>query len=1166
MRHVCRCQAVCLLLGLLMTAPANAETASRQEMRAVGRAWLDHRVAAQGSWSGSPAPEIVGEQLIARGDDLLGLAFRIEPEGFIVVPACKDLCPVWFYGETGSIDFTTDTVEAQVLRGRLGLATEIAMGMAGPLDPRQGELASAASAENRSRWARMTGRGSEGMDKRTDPVAGVGPLLSTAWHQGAPFNLLCPIGRNGVRCAAGCAPIAAAQIARYHAYPPHGGEGEEEYLWAGDDCGSPPSEAALLHADFSDAYNWDHMPDACSPSCGGEADSAAAELCYELGVGAQADYGTSCGTGAWPEGTVMALQEHFGYAVSTETVYRASCADAHEWFGLLRDEINALRPVLYSFTYLNGAGAHSLVCDGWRVDAGIEYVSLNLGSGGVTGWYAVDDNGMSDPMQDWAILHLAPPDPIVTVGPNGEGDYPSIQAAIDAGSDGVIIELFDGVYTGSGNRDLNCLGKRITIRSRNGDPSLCVIDCQGNANDQHRAFVFNHQEDPATAIQGLTMRHGYVSSAGQTSPALGGAVLCEGAASPRITNCVFSENRADQGGAIGCSGAAVPEMATCVFWKNTAREGGAFSKTGPGDVPIRGSTFQGNSAPGGSGLYVGSQGALLLAQSIVAGNRVGGAMCLTGDGTARLSCCDLYANDGGDWTGGIADQLNQDGNISVDPGFCYAEAGDLGLDYNSPCVEPDCGLMGARPGSCGANVFFVGAAPQYAYHTIAAALADAREGGRIVLMDSLYTGAGNRDLLVPRSGLTIESSTGDPAACVLDLQGSPAERHRAFNVASVGGVTFRGLTVRHGWSSCGSAINLMNAAGTQLRNCVFQECAASGSWPDGSGGAVQVDARGRTTIADCRFDLCTATLDGGAVNVLGDGRTGCCDTTFVENCAFSSNTAGRSGGALAASTSSVANPALVKVKNSVFRANSALNGGAIMFGELSRGWVASCTLVGNGATVKGGCAYVVRSSHSFTNCIVASSTGRPPFECQVATLSVTCSDFWQNEFSTWTGCAGGIPDPQRRNIFLDPQFCAPQAGDFRLAANSPCLPGQPGNESCGSVGALPAGCPPPSASVADEPRVPTCSFRRFVPNPFSRATRIEYALGTQAAGRAIEISIHDVSGRLVRTLFRGTNDPGLHAVTWNALDDAGRRVGSGVFFCRLRTGAEEMTQRVIVLR
>lgn len=42
----------------------------------------------------------------------------------------------------------------------------------------------------------------------------VGPLMSSAWHQWAPFNNKVPAG-----CPAGCAPIAAGQIMKFHRHP-----------------------------------------------------------------------------------------------------------------------------------------------------------------------------------------------------------------------------------------------------------------------------------------------------------------------------------------------------------------------------------------------------------------------------------------------------------------------------------------------------------------------------------------------------------------------------------------------------------------------------------------------------------------------------------------------------------------------------------------------------------------------------------------------------------------------------------------------------------------------------------------------------------------------------------------------------------------------------------
>lgn len=64
------------------------------------------------------------------------------------------------------------------------------------------------------------------------------------------------------------------------------------------------------------------------------------------------------------------------------------------------------------------------------------------------------------------------------VHPDGTGDFPTIQAAIEAALDGDVIELTNGIFSGNGNWDIDFLGKRITVRSQSENPELCIIDCE----------------------------------------------------------------------------------------------------------------------------------------------------------------------------------------------------------------------------------------------------------------------------------------------------------------------------------------------------------------------------------------------------------------------------------------------------------------------------------------------------------------------------------------------------------------------------------------------------------------------------------------------------------------------------------------------------------------
>ncbi len=47
------------------------------------------------------------------------------------------------------------------------------------------------------------------------------------------------------------------------------------------------------------------------------------------------------------------------------------------------------------------------------------------------------------------------------------------------------------------------------------------------------------------------------------------------------------------------------------------------------------------------------------------------------------------------------------------------------------------------------------------------------------------------------------------------------------------------------------------------------------------------------------------------------------------------------------------------------------------------------------------------------------------------------------------------------------------------------------------------------------------------------------------------LTIYDVSGRLIRRLVNGTYPAGVHQVVWDARDESGAPVASGVYLYRL---------------
>ena len=73
------------------------------------------------------------------------------------------------------------------------------------------------------------------------------------------------------------------------------------------------------------------------------------------------------------------------------------------------------------------------------------------------------------------------------------------------------------------------------------------------------------------------------------------------------------------------------------------------------------------------------------------------------------------------------------------------------------------------------------------------------------------------------------------------------------------------------------------------------------------------------------------------------------------------------------------------------------------------------------------------------------------------------------------------------------------------------------------------------------------------PNPFNPATTIKYAL-PQAAD--VELTVYNVVGQVVRTLVAEHQSAGRYVVEWDATNDNGHSLSSGMYFYRLQAGGE----------
>ncbi len=84
---------------------------------------------------------------------------------------------------------------------------------------------------------------------------------------------------------------------------------------------------------------------------------------------------------------------------------------------------------------------------------------------------------------------------------------------------------------------------------------------------------------------------------------------------------------------------------------------------------------------------------------------------------------------------------------------------------------------------------------------------------------------------------------------------------------------------------------------------------------------------------------------------------------------------------------------------------------------------------------------------------------------------------------------------------------------------------------------------------------------RPLPNPARARVAIRYALGDQCQTL---LQVHDLTGRVVRTLCASSMKRGTHSVPWNGTDDHGRSLANGVYFVRLTAGDFRATEKVVL--
>ena len=110
---------------------------------------------------------------------------------------------------------------------------------------------------------------------------------------------------------------------------------------------------------------------------------------------------------------------------------------------------------------------------------------------------------------------------------------------------------------------------------------------------------------------------------------------------------------------------------------------------------------------------------------------------------------------------------------------------------------------------------------------------------------------------------------------------------------------------------------------------------------------------------------------------------------------------------------------------------------------------------------------------------------------------------------------------------------------------------------------LPAGPPTVVAESADGAVPRDSALDPNYPNPFNPGTTIPYRL---SADGPVELTVYDLAGQKIRTLFSGRLAAGAYTARWHGRDQSGATVASGVYLYRLETAAFQEARRLTLLK
>ena len=111
-----------------------------------------------------------------------------------------------------------------------------------------------------------------------------------------------------------------------------------------------------------------------------------------------------------------------------------------------------------------------------------------------------------------------------------------------------------------------------------------------------------------------------------------------------------------------------------------------------------------------------------------------------------------------------------------------------------------------------------------------------------------------------------------------------------------------------------------------------------------------------------------------------------------------------------------------------------------------------------------------------------------------------------------------------------------------------------------------------ATEIPTEPPVPpilptTFTLYQNYPNPFNPLTKIEFEIGLDGAvTEKVRLNVYNILGQQVKTLVNEELSAGRHTVIWDATDNYGERVATGIYLYRLEVGDRAESKKMLLLK